>query len=353
MLYLRALLFVIWGGLIATSCRRESPVPSAEKPTPYSLAIPEHFPEPYLSDKNPLTVEGIQLGRMLFYDPILSGNGRTCGGCHLQKLAFINSNTGMGLDPKLYNNIPSLSNLAFKKTYTWTGGSAILDSIPATDFGPLFFNSDMDTVVARLRRHPEYPKLFKIAFSGRDVLNRQEVASSVSLMIAQYLRTMISADSRFDKFLSGEIALSEAEMRGLAIYFSEKGDCFHCHGVPLFTDNSYHNIGLDDEFTQENSGRYSITGKPADMGKYRTPSLRNIELTAPYMHDGRYKTLEEAIEHYNSRIKKSATLDPLLTRFAFGYGMELTQQEKDDLKAFLQTLTDETFINDPQFSNPF
>jgi cytochrome c peroxidase len=141
-------------------------------------------------------------------------------------------------------------------------------------------------------------------------------------------------------------------MNGFNIFTTEKGDCFHCHSLGLFTDNKFHNIGLDSEFTSINMGRYNVTLKQADMGLFKTPTLRNIQLTAPYMHDGRYLTLEQVVEHYNSGVKQSNTLDPIMTKPSKIYGLGLTPTEKQDLVAFLKTLTDTTFTKNPLLQNP-
>ena len=166
------------------------------------------------------------------------------------------------------------------------------------------------------------------------------------------MRTMISYNSKLDKRLRNEITLTASELNGYVIYVTERGDCFHCHNIDagrLMTDNLFHNNGLDSVFTD--LGRGAITGNVFDNGKFLTPTLRNIALTAPYMHDGRFQTLEEVVEHYNSGGKASSTVDPLMKHV--GTGLNLSTQEKADLVAFLKTMTDSSFINDARFKSPF
>jgi cytochrome c peroxidase len=160
---------------------------------------------------------------------------------------------------------------------------------------------------------------------------------------------LITSNSKWDKVLLGEATLTQEENNGRVLFYTEKADCFHCHGTILFTDNFYHNNGLDSLPAQ---GREEITGDPDDRGRFKTPTLRNIELTAPYMYDARFTTLEEVIDFYSEQVKWSPTIDPLMKKVSQG-GVHLTPQEKLDLKAFLKTLTDTAFVNNPAFSNPF
>ena len=171
--------------------------------------------------------------------------------------------------------------------------------------------------------------------------------------MAQFIRTLISGNSRYDRWRRGDGLLNASELSGLSIFFTEKGDCFHCHSTPFFSDNDFHNIGLETVYAGEGRGRYNVTGNPEDMGKFKTPTLRNIELTAPYMHDGRFGSLEEVVHHYNLDVQPSATLDPIMTKPMRGLELELTQQEEKDLVSFLKALTDTTFIYDKAHQSPF
>ena len=170
--------------------------------------------------------------------------------------------------------------------------------------------------------------------------------------ISQFLRTLISGNSKFDKWYNQQAAqLTESETRGFILFNGEGADCFHCHGLGgLITDNNFRNNGLDAEFSAD-EGRYLVTGNPSDKGKFRAPTLRNIQMTSPYMHDGRFFTLEQVVDHYSEHIQESATLDPLMKLVGNG-GAQLSQQEKQDLIAFLRTFTDEEFLSNPEFSNP-
>lgn len=199
-----------------------------------------------------------------------------------------------------------------------------------------------------LQEHPEYPTLFQQAF-GTIIID----STLVTKAIAQFERTLISSNSKFDKYLLGETELTQQELNGFNVFMDEnKGDCFHCHGSnknPLWTDNIFHNNGLDKTFLDLGLG--AVTGDPADNGKFKSPSLRNLAFTAPYMHDGRFSTLEEVINHYSEGLKNSQTIDPLMKKVALG-GVGLTNQDKADLKAFLLSLSDYEFINNSNFTNP-
>lgn len=200
-------------------------------------------------------------------------------------------------------------------------------------------------VVTDLEADASYPELFYAAFAEEGI-DSLKVAKAIS----QFERTLISGNSKFDKFLVGEVQLTAQEENGLAVFLDEtRGDCFHCHGNPnnpLWTDNLFHNNGLDSSFTDLGLGK--ITGDPADNGKFKTPSLRNLTFTAPYMHDGRFETLTEVVDHYSEGLQNSETIDPLMKKVAQG-GVQLTDKDKEDLVAFLVTLTDSTFVNDPKF----
>ena len=198
-------------------------------------------------------------------------------------------------------------------------------------------NETWINVENKLNANTEYKQLFKNAFNI-DYIDSIHVV----MAIAQFERSLISSNSKFDRFYRGEETLSPSELNGYAIFNSEKGDCFHCHGTQLFMDNLFHNNGLDPEpFTD--LGRSAVTGNSSDDGKFKTPTLRNIEVSAPYMHDGRFFTLEQVIDHYDMGGHYSSTIDPNMKKV--GIGLQLTNQEKADLVAFLKTLTDSNFIS--------
>ncbi len=336
--------------LLAEGCTKDKTPVNDFTITPYNLIIPQGFPPMPIPAYNPTSVEGVALGRKLYYDPILSMNARSCSSCHFQELSFsvpIIGPTG--------NNVLPHINLGWKSNYLWFGGEHQLDHIPLADLaeGNVFLNTNNDTLLERLKNHPQYPELFENAF-GIDIteVSMQDRHHYISYALAQFLRTLISANSRFDQYTRHEIQLSPSEINGYIIFNTEKGDCFHCHGSALFTDNEPRNNGNDSIFTGNNQGRFIVTNDSNDMGKFISSTLRNIELTAPYMHDARFATLEEVVEFYNSGVKRSPTVDPIMTKPGKEYGLQLTQQEKDDLVAFLKTLTDTSYITNPAFTNP-
>lgn len=336
------------------NCRKDVPpvTPPVDNPTPYDFHVPKGFPTPQFPANNPITVEGVKLGRMLFYDQALSSNGRSCSFCHHQDKSFMIDPKVYNLDPSLYPNIPALVNVAWNPDFGWSGEFPELDKVPEADFTPPFFNPNIDTVVAKLRRNPEYVALFKKVYHGDDVLTSEKMVPAVAKVLTQFVRTIVSYDSKFDKYKRGQVALTASENRGMTIFFTEKGDCFHCHGTILFTDNQFHNNGLSDTYTGNDKGRFNVTNNPADMGKFSSPTLRNAIFTGPYMHDGRYNTLMDVLKFYNNGVKKSPTLDPIMTLPGKETGLHLTNQDMLDLEAFLKTLSDSTILTNPNFSRP-
>lgn len=286
------------------------------------------------------------LGEKLFFDASLSGDGTvSCASCHISSSAFTDNDqfsTGINGNRGTRNSMP-LFNLAWNygERFFWDGAASSLEDQafePVTN--PDEMGNTWPNVVTTLEQDPEYPELFRMAF-GEDEIDSVRVVQA----IAQFERTLISANSRFDQFLLGTLELTPQEENGRNVFLMEtKGDCFHCHGNPnnpLWTDNIFHNNGLDATFTDLGLGR--ITGDPADNGKFKTPSLRNLAFTAPYMHDGRFQTLDEVIDHYSEGLQDSPTIDPLMKSVAQG-GVQLSEQDKADLKAFLLSLSDEDFV---------
>lgn len=327
------------------------------EPTPQPLNIPELFLDniiaPVIPSDNPQTAEGVALGKRLFFDRILSADGtKSCASCHSPQSAFSdNSVTSVGVDGIAGNrNSMPLFNLAwnFSERFAWDGKELSLERQAEEPVeNPIEMHSNWDNVVSRLQSHPQYPELFDRAFKTSTITK-----ALTTKAIAQFERTLISANSKFDRYSTGNATLTAQELNGLDIFLREdKGDCFHCHGNPnnpLWTDNDFHNNGLDATFTDLGLG--AVTGDPNDNGKFRSPSLRNLAFTAPYMHDGRFSTLDEVINHYSEGLQNSSTIDPLMKQINQG-GVQLTVQEKADLKAFLLTLSDPSFINNPQFQN--
>lgn len=346
--------------IVLLGCRKDEITPDNDQdwgvynPTPHKLPNPFiNFPDMEEPEWNPTTEEGVLLGRKLYYDPILSTNGKSCSSCHLQPVSFTN-NSG---SPTNMDILPHV-NLGWHTSFGWTGGTTHLDSVALADLeeGNVFLNANNDSIRNRLARHPEYPRLFWQAF-GVDIvsLSTPERKKFIAYALAQFMRTMISSDSRFDQYLRGQNTLTPEEIEGFQIFMREdKGDCFHCHGDannPTWRDNLFHNNGLDATHSGDNLGRYLVTGNPADIGKFKTPGLRNVELTAPYMHDGRFTTLEEVVEFYSTGLQNSPTIDPLMKSVGNG-GVQLTPDEKSYLVAFLKSLTDYTFLGNPNLSKP-
>jgi cytochrome c peroxidase len=290
---------------------------------------------------NPLTVPGIALGGRLFHDPILSADStQSCASCHDRSHAFTDSGRrfSVGVHGREgTRNSPTLVNLAWSPSFFWEGRAATLEDQarePVPD--PIEMALPWREATARLAAHAEYPELFRRAF-GTEAITQDRVV----MAIAQFERTLVSNRSRWDLEQREEIEFTEAERRGERLFFSERAECFHCHAPPLFTDHRFHDNGLD---LQPEAGRAEVTGLAGDAGKFRSPSLRNVAHTAPYMHDGRFATLEDVVEHYSSGIVRSPNLDPLLA-IAPPPGLGFTEEEKGDLVAFLRALTDPDFLS--------
>jgi cytochrome c peroxidase len=339
--------------VIFNSCHKEKPEEPASEPlTPYILPKPAGFPQIQIPGDNPITVEGVELGRKLFYDNLLSGdNSQSCSSCHNAAFSFTDSGKRFS---KGINNIEGtrnaqpLINLGYNLHYFWDGRASTLEKQALEPVpNPIEMHQTWPATVAKLKGKQEYVDAFNHVFKTNSFDSTHVVKA-----LAQFMRTLISYNSRLDRRLRNEINLSASELNGFVIFNTERGDCFHCHSIDagrLLTDNQFHNNGLDAEASDP--GRSAITGNSADRGKFLTPSLRNIALTAPYMHDGRFQTLEEVVDHYNTGGKPSPTVDPLMKHV--GSGLNLSNQEKADLVAFLKTFTDSTFINEPKFRSPF
>ncbi|HLJ57991.1 MAG TPA: MbnP family protein [Chthonomonadaceae bacterium] len=332
-------------GAASPSGRRRTPAGT----TPYPFRVPDGFPQPALPADNPLTSQGVALGRRLFSDKRLSGDGtQSCGSCHRPDAAFSDRGhaRSLGIDhlPGTRRAMP-LFNLAWSAPYTWDGRRARLrDQALAPIANPREMHAALPTVVRALNADAGYRAQFRAAFGSAGV-----TPARLGLAIEQYLLTLISADSRFDRASRGEERFTEQEKRGLMLFVTEYdpargqvgADCFHCHGGNLFTDYRYANNGLDERFIDR--GRALVTGREADAGKFKTPSLRNVAITGPYMHDGRFKTLEEVVEHYARGVHRTSTLDPNIAKHPDS-GMELSSEDMAALVAFLRTLTDYQYL---------
>jgi len=327
--------------LALSSCRKDIP----EEPVPeLAFTVPAHFPNPvYNFSNNPVTIDGFELGRRLFYDTRLSlDNTVSCASCHRQGAAF--SDAGFPLSQGVGGvfgdrNSIALQNLAWNPAFMWDGG---VNHIEISSFAaivhPKELNIDFAVLLERLRGIGEYQLLFEKAFGSPGIDDQRFFYA-----MTQFTGLMISASSKYDDYLKGTTSLTVQETTGKALF---EQNCASCHAGVLFTDFSYRNNGLDSEFTD--LGRKGITNNPDDLGKFRVPSLRNVALTAPYMHDGRFANLDQVLNHYVSGIQQSATLDPNLAQ-----GIGLNASERAAIIAFLHTLTDTKFTQHSRFSNPF
>lgn len=329
-------------------------------PEEYNLVYPDHFPRMVIPEDNPLTIDGVELGRRLFYDPILSiDSTMSCSSCHLQEGSFTdNRKVSIGVD-KIAGTRSSMSllNIGFVTTgLFWDGGVQTLEEqalLPVED--PIELHHLWPDVINQLRSHEDYPMRFRKAF-GID--NKSEINRGLAVKaIAQFERTLVSSgNAKYDRIVAGRSVYSDEELRGFDIFFDEHPDpsrhaeCGHCHNAPLFTTNEFRNNGLDEVSSLADyidKGLGETTGRIFDNGMFRIPTLRNIEQTAPYMHDGRFNTLDEVIDHYITGGFHADNLGAVMRPLNLG------EEDRQDLIAFIKTLYDPDFLTDPRYSNPF
>ena len=348
----------------------------------YRWNIPEDIPSPLVPADNPMSDVKVELGRWLFYDVRLSVNGTmSCSNCHFQRIAFTDARArALGATGESHpRGSMSLVNTAYNARLTWA--NHLLDRLEVQALTPMFGENPVEMgmagreaeIVELLRtdsRYREYfPEVFSMDEDPFSVLNTVRA-------IASFVRSIVSFDSPYDRFLQGDrAALTESEIRGMTLFFSEQTECFHCHGGFNFTDSSTHanaliesvgfhnnglyNIGEHGGYPEGNTGLHDLTGKPRDMGRFKAPTLRNIAMTAPYMHDGSIATLDGVLEHYmqGGRIidegphAGDGSRNPYKSVFVREF--KLTKSEREDLLAFLRALTDRTVLTDPVYSNPF
>ncbi len=383
--------YLLIGAYLLLACKDEGKNPPLFSPTPFEFPELKYFPTNLnIPEDNPMTLEGIELGRYLFYDGRMSGRAHadslmSCGSCHIQQNGFEIGLNQPGFPDGHPRGIPTKGfpngkptphvmlatvNLAFNSVgYSWNGfleESNTMTGIPGYDFSgveslnfknleafvymtivaPHEIDGTIQKTVDLISSDPMYAEKFKKAFGTEEV-----TAARIAKSISQFARSIISYDSRFHKWLRHEAELSPSEQRGHDLFFSEEADCFHCHGgTALLTNNLYFNNGKDTVFTDDRD-RFAITGDLMDVGAYRAPSLINVEHHAPYMHDGRFKTLDEVIDFYSEGLVYSESVHPLMKNVNRG-GVQLSQEEKADLKAFLLSLTDEEYVKDPAYGPP-
>jgi cytochrome c peroxidase len=327
-------------------------------PTPANLEIPDRFPPMPVNPDNPLTVEGIELGRKLFYDPILSGNNQqSCASCHHQNAAFVDPNVkfSRGITGALgiRNSMP-LFNMAWAQRFFWDGNAKNLEELIVKPIINEFeMNEDVVTAVKEVQNKPEYPPMFKKAFGTEQVS-----MDLISKAMAQFLKTIISSNPKSDGTARGRVFRTPQEQRGLMVFLDEeKGDCFHCHevGNPFVTNfQMVNNGGINNPAGDK--GFYGVTGDPRHLHQFKVPSLLNLKYTAPYFHDGRFNTLEEVLDFYDTGFVYHENLDPNLKKhmdFSQNPPVPIprtwTQQDKQDLLAFLLSLSDTTLLRKEEY----
>lgn len=309
--------------------------------------IPANFPQPsYHFDTNPVTQEGFELGRKLFYEPRMSRNNTiSCGTCHIQAAGFTHHghDVSHGIDDRLgKRNSPPIMNLAWNTTFMWDGGIFDLDLQP---IAPITAHEEMDesveNVIAKLQARPDYPGLFQKAFGSSEITSARLLQA-----LSQFMVMCVSSNAKYDSVMRQEgTAFTATEKQGYHLF---RQKCAACHSEPLFTDHSFRNNGIGIGFNGD-KGRYEITLNEADKYKFKVPSLRNLQYTAPYMHDGRFYTLEAVLDQYSGHVQSTPNLDPLLQQNGVT-GIPLSKEEKTALIAFLNTLNDRKFITDQMLS---
>ena len=335
---------------LLSSCRERV------RTTPYEMEYPSHFPAPEIPDDNPMTVESIRLGRHLFFDTRLSGdNTQSCADCHLQENNFGDPNqfsTGIdGIQGPV--NAMAIVNLAWGKFFFWDGRAASLE-LQAVEpvVNPIEMHETWENVIAKLEMDAKYENMFEAAY-GKDAITKENSGKAM----ANFMRSMISGNAKIDRYVEGSYSFTAEEQMGFDIYNTEEGDCFHCHGLATtgyqmgaFGVMQFSNNGLDSVLAV-GSGREGVTENPTDRGKFKIPSLRNIEYSFPYMHDGRFATLSQVIEHYNEGGHYSATVDPNMKHIGIGHNWSV--QQKQALEAFLKTFTDLDYLTDTAYTDPW
>jgi len=337
------LLFVVSGSFISQAFKPAPPKEKWKGATPITFTVPKGWPAPqYNFADNPLTKEGFELGKKLFYDGRLSKDGNfSCATCHQQFAAFstIDHDLSHGFNNGLTTrNAPGLFNLAWQKDFMWDGGINHLDLQPLAPITSINeMGESLDSVLLKIKADKEYKKMFKAAF-GNEVINTQKMTKALS----QFILMMVSSNSKYDKVMRGEDTFNLPQRLGYQIF---KTKCVSCHQEPLFTDYSFRNTGLPLNNHLKDFGRMKITGDSNDSLKFRVPSLRNVEFTFPYGHDGRFYDLDFVMLHYRSKVAKGPTTDSLVKN-----NIPISNFEIGQIKAFLYTLTDTSFLKDKRFA---
>ncbi|PQJ68913.1 cytochrome-c peroxidase [Polaribacter butkevichii] len=348
---MKKIILLVFGVCLFVSCSNDEEEYVAI-PTNLALKIPSNFPEiAYNLEQNPLTEEGVALGKKLFYEGRLSSNGIiACGFCHEQASAFTHHGhtVSHGVDGAIgFRNAQPIQNLAFFSEFTWDGAAIHLDLQPIIPItSEVEMNETIPSILAKLNSYSEYNTLFTNAFGDAEVTSERMLKA-----LSQFMVTMISGDSKYDKVVRNEdnVEFTDSEKNGFEIF---KNKCAACHSGALFSDKTYRNNGIpENPRYPEEEGRKRVSGFVEDLYKFRVPSLRNVEKSFPYMHDGRFGTLEDVLNFYTDGITENGgVVDPLLIKADGSLGIDLTTKDKEDLIAFLKTLTDNTFLNDERFA---
>lgn len=332
--------------LSCISCSDEVIQP-LEKDEAYNLQFPAYFPEmTFDKSSNPVTKNGVELGRKLFYEGRLSRNNTiSCGFCHIQENAFTHHGhtVSHGVDDRIgIRNAPPIQNMAFLKRYMWDG---VIHNLNEQPISPITDVNEMDSsipeAISKIKGDQKYKNLFKAAY-GDETITGERILKALS----QFMGSLISADSKYDRFRQGREQLTSEESQGMAL-FSQK--CASCHSGELFTDESFRNTGMYYNTEFKDAGRYRVTLDQADWMKFRVPSLRNVEYTAPYMDDGRFYTLDAVLNFYSDQVEDNTNLDPQLKQNGH-IGIAMNSLEKQRIIAFLKTLSDKNFISNPKFA---
>jgi cytochrome c peroxidase len=312
---------------------------------------PDGFPETtYDFSRNEVTQEGFELGKKLFFEPRLSRNNTiACGSCHIQTAAFTHHghDVSHGIDDQLgIRNPMPIMNMAWSKEFFWDGGVFDLDFAAINAItSPVEMDENVPNVLRKLREHPEYPALFKKAFGTEEITDARFFKA-----LSQYMLMAVSDNAEYDKIRRNEVghSFTEAELAGYQFF---QKNCASCHEEPLLTDKTFRNNGLAPNHVDD-LGRFDVTLNEADRYKFKVPSLRNWQYTGPYMHDGRFLTLNRVIEHYRNGMVDSETLDPAFRNEDGTIGIKMTEEEKENLIAFLNTLNDRDFVSNPLLAEP-
>lgn len=363
---IKYLLLLFCALLLCIACQEdEQPTPLPEEvatfdETPYPLAYGA-LPAPDLPPDNPLTIAGVELGRLLFYDRMLSEDlSRACADCHKQHFGFADSlRFSVGVDEAVgrRQSMPIFNMAWHRNGFLWDGRASLLrEQVLLSIQSPLEMNETLDHAISKMNTSKLYKDQFIRAYGSEEITEEK-----IGLALEQFMLSIVSHQSEYDQYLAGLTTLSASEERGRLLFERpyqpatpemSGANCIQCHSGPNFENSQYVNNGLDTDAAVSDAGRQNFTQDPADRAKFKVPSLRNIAITAPYMHDGRFANLAQVIDHYDSGIRSSATLDSSLLSTQAS-GLQLSQQDKTDLLNFLHTLTDEHFLENVAYESPF